>query len=87
MYGTIEDVFTLPEQRGKGVATALLDLLHEEGKRRGYCRLELQVQEDNDNAWKFYESRGMSFTGYIVYCQGPPGGRQFSRRGVTPWRV
>jgi ribosomal protein S18 acetylase RimI-like enzyme len=69
LYGTIEDVFTLPEHRGKGVATALLNLLNEEGKRRGYCRLDLQVQEDNDKAWKFYEARGMSFTGYIVYSE------------------
>ncbi|MEI6499532.1 MAG: GNAT family N-acetyltransferase [Armatimonadota bacterium] len=67
LYGTIEDVFTLPEHRGKGVATALLNLLNEESQRRGYCRVELQVQEDNDKAWKFYEGRGMSFSGYIVY--------------------
>lgn len=67
LYGTIEDVYTLPEHRGNGVATALLNLLNEEGKRRGYCRLELQVQEDNDKAWKFYEGRGMHFSGYIVY--------------------
>lgn len=68
-YGTIEDVYTLPEHRGKGVATALLNLLVEEAQRRGYCRVELQVQEDNDAAWKFYEARGLSFTGYIVYSR------------------
>lgn len=68
-YGTIEDVFTFPEHRGQGVATALLGLLVEEAQRRGYCRVELQVQEDNDNAWKFYEGRGLSFTGYIVYAK------------------
>lgn len=68
-YGTIEDVFTLPEHRGKGVATALLNLLVEEALRRGYCRVELQVQEDNDSAWKFYETRGLSFSGYIVYSR------------------
>lgn len=69
LYGTIEDVFTLPEHRGKGVATALLNLLNEEAMRRGYCRVELQVQEENDNAWKFYEARGMHFSGYIVYAR------------------
>jgi ribosomal protein S18 acetylase RimI-like enzyme len=31
--------------------------------------VELQVQEDNDAAWKFYESRGLHFTGYLVYAK------------------
>ena len=39
-----------------------------EAKRRGYCRIELQVQEDNDRAWKLYEARGYHFTGYLVYA-------------------
>ena len=69
VYGTIEDVYTLPEHRGAGVATGLLALLTDEAKRRGYCRVELQVQEDNDRAWKFYEGRGLNFTGYIVYAK------------------
>lgn len=68
-YGTIEDLFTLPEHRGTGVATELLALLRTEAVRRGYCRVELQVQEDNDRAWKFYENRGMHFTGYLVYSE------------------
>jgi ribosomal protein S18 acetylase RimI-like enzyme len=68
-YGTIEDLFTRPEHRGAGIATELLALLLNEARRRGYCRVELQVQEDNDRAWKFYENRGMHFTGYLVYTQ------------------
>lgn len=68
-YGTIEDFYVLPEHRSTGVGTALLNLLVEEARRRPYCRVELQVQEDNDSAWKFYESRGLAFTGYIVYAR------------------
>jgi ribosomal protein S18 acetylase RimI-like enzyme len=38
-------------------------------QKRGYCRVELQVQEDNDVAWRFYEARGLHFTGNLVYSQ------------------
>lgn len=68
-YGTIEDFYVVPDMRGQGVGTELLGLLVEEAQRRGYCRLQLQVQEDNDRAWQFYEARGFHFTGYLVYEQ------------------
>lgn len=68
-YGSIEDVYVMPDAREQGVATALLALLADEAKKRGYCRLELQVQEENDTAWKFYESRGLRYTGHLVYMQ------------------
>ena len=67
--GSVEDFFVRPEHRNNGVGTELLGLLVEESRRRGYCRVELQVQEENDAAWKFYEARGLRFTGYIVYAQ------------------
>jgi ribosomal protein S18 acetylase RimI-like enzyme len=67
--GSIEDFFVLPEHRSTGIGTEIMKLLTEEAKRRGYCRVELQVQEDNDRAWKFYERRGLNFTGYLVYAQ------------------
>jgi GNAT superfamily N-acetyltransferase len=68
-FGTIEDFFVRPEVRGQGVGTGLLALLVQEARKREYCRIELQVQEENDAAWKFYESRGLRFTGYLVYAQ------------------
>lgn len=66
-YGSIEDVYVLPAARGSGVGTALLELLVAEARKRGYCRVELHVQEDNDEAWHFYEARGFRFTGQLVY--------------------
>ncbi len=83
-YGAIEDFYVVPEERGQGVGTELLALLVDEARRRGYCRLQLQVQEDNDRAWQFYEARGFHFTGYLVYeldlaekaeAAGPEAGR------------
>jgi len=68
-YATIEDFYVLPDHRGQGVGTAVLELLVQESRKRGYCRVELQVQEENDAAWKFYEARGLRFTGYLVYAQ------------------
>ena len=68
-FGSIEDFFVLPEHRSAGIGTEIIELLIDEAKRRGYCRVELQVQEDNDRAWKFYERRGLNFTGYLVYAQ------------------
>lgn len=69
LYGTIEDFYVVPEARGQGVGTELLQLIVGEARKRGYCRVELQVQEDNDAAWKFYEARGLRFTGHLVYAQ------------------
>jgi GNAT superfamily N-acetyltransferase len=68
-YGTIEDLYVRPEERSQGVGTEILALLVDEARRRGYCRVELQVEEDNDAAWKFYESRGLHFTGCLVYAK------------------
>jgi ribosomal protein S18 acetylase RimI-like enzyme len=69
-FGTIEDFYVVPEARAQGVGTELLALLVGEARRRGYCRAQLQVQEDNDRAWRFYEARGFRFTGYLVYELG-----------------
>lgn len=68
-FGTIEDFYVRPDQRSQGVGTELLKLIMDEARKRGYCRVELQVQEDNDPAWKFYESRGLHFTGNLVYAR------------------
>lgn len=68
-YGSIEDFIVAADERKQGVGTQILEMLIQEARRRGYCRVELKVQEDNDAAWKFYEARGLRFTGYLVYAQ------------------
>ena len=68
-FGIIEDFIVREGHRSQGVGTELLALLVSEAKKRGYCRVELQVQEENDAAWKFYESRGLHFTGHLVYAR------------------
>lgn len=67
LFGTIEDFYVVADSRRQGVGSGLLDLLLGEARKRGYCRVQLDVQEDNDGAWQFYESQGFHFTGYLVY--------------------
>jgi GNAT superfamily N-acetyltransferase len=54
----LEDVFVLPEARGKGVGGALLRRCAEEAVSRGCGRLEWQVLAWNDLALGFYEHLG-----------------------------
>jgi GNAT superfamily N-acetyltransferase len=69
-FGTVEDVYVEPEARRSGVASALLAFLFEQARRRGFCRLQLDVQGDNTGARAFYESIGMADSGYHVYVAG-----------------
>jgi GNAT superfamily N-acetyltransferase len=66
-FGTIEDVFVHPEARRSGVASAMFQFLFDHARRRGFCRLQLDVQGGNKGARAFYESIGMADSGYRVY--------------------
>jgi ribosomal protein S18 acetylase RimI-like enzyme len=68
-YGLVHDVYVKPDHRGQGLGTALMELVADEGRRRGFCRLELCVQEDNEDAIGFYEALKYYFTGYLVYAK------------------
>jgi GNAT superfamily N-acetyltransferase len=54
----LEDLFVVPESRGKGVGTALLRELARLVLRRGYGRLEWAVLDWNGSAIKVYERIG-----------------------------
>ena len=54
----LEDIFVLPEARGKGVGRALLQACAEEAVRRGCGRMEWQVLAWNDLALGFYQHLG-----------------------------
>ncbi|MFB6109952.1 MAG: GNAT family N-acetyltransferase [Halodesulfurarchaeum sp.] len=56
--GTIENVYVVPEARGEGVGTALLD--HAEGALadRGVTVVSLSAMADNDRARDWYRERG-----------------------------
>ncbi len=48
------------EMRGRGVGSALMDLVEERARRGGSSRLCLDVAVKNEGARRLYERRGMS---------------------------
>ncbi len=54
----IEDIFVLPEYRGRGAGGALFKEIVEEARKRGYGRLEWTVLDWNTTAQEFYRKMG-----------------------------
>lgn len=54
----LHDVAVLPETRGKGVGRALLKAVEDHAVEAGYCKLTLEVLENNPRAKGLYESVG-----------------------------
>jgi len=65
----LEDLFVIPEHRGRGTGRALLDALAREADRIGCWRLSWAVLEWNEPAIGFYESLGAKRDegGWYVY--------------------
>ena len=62
----LQDLFTAPEARGKGVATALIDAAAEAARARGVRRFYWLTKEDNKTARALYE-RIARFKGFLRY--------------------
>ena len=56
----VHDLAVVPAWRGRGVGRALLEAVEAEGRRRGCCKLTLEVQEDNQPARRLYARFGFS---------------------------
>ncbi len=54
----IHDVIIIPTQRGQGLAGKLLFITEAEAKKRGCCKLTLEVLEGNASAQKAYTKSG-----------------------------
>lgn len=59
-YLYIHDVVVLKEYRGSGLGKALITRLIQISEERGYCKLTLEVREDNHNAKQLYQSLGFN---------------------------
>lgn len=57
-YLYIHDVVVLNKCRGEGIGRALINKLIETSKERNYCKLTLEVREDNPAALHLYQSLG-----------------------------
>jgi ribosomal protein S18 acetylase RimI-like enzyme len=65
----IHDLAVLPDWRGKGVGRSLLDAAEDRARRRGCCKLTLEVQDDNGRALALYGSFG--FSDLVIGDSGP----------------
>ncbi|MEW9797782.1 GNAT family N-acetyltransferase [Alteromonas sp. CYL-A6] len=57
-HGYVGFIFTRPEFRGQGVASAVLDALADQARNMGLDELRLDVFADNDTAIRTYERAG-----------------------------
>jgi ribosomal protein S18 acetylase RimI-like enzyme len=62
----IHDLAVLTAYQGKGVGPALLEAVEEHARRRGCCKLTLEVQDDNTRARGVYQRFG-----FEDYALGP----------------
>ncbi len=56
----IHDLAVVPAQRGTGIGRALLSAVEEQARRRGCCKLTLEVLDSNHRARHVYEQFGFS---------------------------
>jgi GNAT superfamily N-acetyltransferase len=62
----VQDMYVIPELRGRGIGTALLHAAEDEARSRGATRLTLTVGVDNARARRLYERHGYG------ECEIPP---------------
>ena len=55
-----EDLFVLPANRGRGVATALVKFVIEEARKQGVLRVTLLTDAHNDRAQSLYRKLGFT---------------------------
>lgn len=60
--GFIDDIYIIPEARGRGLGRAALDLALAESRNHGIRVLLLEVEADNDRAYHLYTSIGFTDT-------------------------
>jgi len=60
--GFIDDLYVLPEARGRGVGTAAMDMLERTAAENGVRGLHLEVERDNPEAEALYRRRGYRVT-------------------------
>jgi GNAT superfamily N-acetyltransferase len=66
----MHDYFVLPEQRGSGVGGKLLSAVEAEARKKGCCKLTLEVQENNHRARAIYEAFGFNRATYVEAAGG-----------------
>lgn len=65
-YCYLEDLFTAPSERGKGVGRALIEAVYAEAERRCLDRVYWLTHEQNVTARRLYDKLA-SFGGFVQY--------------------
>ncbi|HZX28914.1 MAG TPA: GNAT family N-acetyltransferase [Telluria sp.] len=66
----LQDLFTQPQQRGRGVGKALIAAVYEQARQAGAGRVYWQTQESNAAGRALYDQVA-SHRGFIVYSHEP----------------
>ena len=64
----LQTLAVLPDERGQGIGTALIERMHEELERRGIGQFTVSVIASNADAVRFYERLGL--TPFLVTYAG-----------------
>lgn len=62
----LQDLFTVPEARGQGIARALIEAVYEHAREAGAARVYWQTHESNATAQRLYDQVAER-SGFIVY--------------------
>ena len=62
----LQDLYTVPELRGKGIGRALIEAVYTLAKSKGCERVYWQTHETNETAMKLYDSIAEK-TGFVIY--------------------
>ena len=69
-WGEVVSLSVLPEERGAGVGTALLDAVDRELAARGVADLQVAVMAGNADALRLYERRGLAPAELVLFRFG-----------------
>lgn len=62
----LQDLFTAPDARGKGVGKSLIKAVYEKAKKHGLTRVYWQTHESNETAKSLY-NKVSDYSGFVVY--------------------
>ena len=69
--GVMNDLYTLPEYRGKGIGKKLINRCLDFALAKGAARLQWLTAEDNEVAQKLYDSLAAKKSKWLVYTYTP----------------
>ncbi|MGV7221598.1 MAG: GNAT family N-acetyltransferase [Nitrospinales bacterium] len=65
--GVLNDLYTIPTMRGKGIGRKLIEHCHEYAKKNGAVRLQWITAPDNEQAQSLYDSIETNKSPWLLY--------------------